>query len=141
MCDHAGRRGASMSEPYAALAQVTIERPALMAYLAAPPQKSSQWGDWDRIGGQWTGFSWDADLPRVLATADTWLGASYRHAVRWVLESAEAPAIGRCTYDEATRRFTFGTLTFAQNLNDIVCFFTVARGLAAYMRDPQSGFA
>ena len=41
-----------MSEPYAALVQVTIEKAALIAYLAARPQLASQWSDWRRIGGR-----------------------------------------------------------------------------------------
>ncbi len=130
-----------MSEPYAALAQVTIERAALIAYLGAQPRTASQWDDWSRIGGRWHGFSWESDLPPVFVKADRWLGDSYRHAVRSVLEASEAPALGRCSYDEASRRFTFGTLTFSENLNDIVFFFAAARGLAAYMRDAESGFA
>ena len=130
-----------MSEPFAALAQVTIERPALISYLDAPPQKASHWRDWDRIGGPWHGFSWDTDLPPLLGRVDGWLGASYRQAVRRVLEYAEAPALGRCSYDEGSRRFTFGTLTLSENLNDIVLFFAAARGLAGAMRDAQSGFA
>jgi len=130
-----------MSEPYAALAQVTIERPALISYLDARPRPASQWHDWDRIGGDWHGFSWTADLPAVLARADSWLGDSYRAAVRRVLDASETPAVGRCFYDQASEQFTFGTLTFSENLNDIVFFFAAARGLAAYLRDPQSGFA
>ncbi|MBR0830682.1 hypothetical protein JQ596_34765 [Bradyrhizobium manausense] len=130
-----------MSEPFAALAQVTIERGALIRYLDARPRSAAQWKDWPRIGGQWYGFSWTADLPNLLARVDEWLGASYRHTVRKVLAFSEAPALGRCTYDEATQRFTFGTLTFSENLNDLVLFFVVARGLAGYMRDRESGFA
>ncbi|MBI5263030.1 MAG: hypothetical protein HY852_14565 [Bradyrhizobium sp.] len=130
-----------MSEPFAALAQVTIERPALIRYLDARPRAASQWDDWNRIAGRWHGFSWESDLPKVFARVDSWLGDSYRHAVRGVLEPSEAPALGRCSYDEATGRFTFGTLTFSENLNDIVFFFAVARGLAGYLRDRQSGFA
>jgi len=38
-------RESTMSEPYAALAQVTIERAALIAYLAAQPPTASQWDD------------------------------------------------------------------------------------------------
>ena len=130
-----------MSEPFAALAQVTIERTALIAWLDARPRSASQWDDWSRIGAQWHGFSWESDLPPLLAKADVWLGDSYRHAVRGVLDASEAPALGRCAYDEASRRFTFGTLTFSQNLTDMISFFATARGLAPYLRDPQSGFA
>ncbi|MGY8711282.1 hypothetical protein RAD16_36600 [Bradyrhizobium sp. 18BD] len=130
-----------MSEPYSALAQVTIERSALIRFLDARPRPASQWNEWSRGGGQWHGFSWDQDLPPVLARVDEWLGASYRHAVRWVLKFSEAPALGRCTYDAATQLFSFGTLTLSENPNDIVYFFAVARGLAGYVRDRQSGFA
>jgi hypothetical protein len=130
-----------VSEPYAALAQVTIDRAALTAWLAAPPQSSAQWSDWRRIGGHWHGFSWDEDPAEVFAKADRWLGASYRDAVSEVLRASEAPALGRCSYDEASRRFTFATLTFSENLNDFVMFFAAARGLSRYMHDPQSGFA
>jgi hypothetical protein len=130
-----------MCEPYAALAQVTIDQDALIAYLAARPQSASQWNDWRRIGGRWYGFSWDEDLAEVFAKADRWLGASYRDAVSEVLRASEAPALGRCRYDEASRRFVFATLTYSENLNDFVIFFAAARGLSRYMRDPQSGFA
>jgi hypothetical protein len=130
-----------MSEPYAALAQVTIDRAALTAWLAARPQSSAQWSDWRRIGGHWHGFSWDDDLAEVFAKADRWLGRSYRDAITEVLRASEAPALGRCSYDEASRRFTFATLTFSENLNDFVMFFAAARGLSPYMHDPQSGFA
>ena len=53
-----------MSEPYAGLAQATIERAALISYLETPPQKASHRHDWERIGGQWHGFAWDTDFPR-----------------------------------------------------------------------------
>jgi hypothetical protein len=130
-----------VSEPYAALAQVTIDRAALSAWLAARPQSSAQWSDWRRIGGHWHGFSWDEDLAEVFAKADRWLGNSYRDAVTEVLRASEAPALGRCSHNETSRRFTFATLTYSENLNDFVMFFAAARGLSRYMHDPQSGFA
>ncbi|HLH90215.1 MAG TPA: hypothetical protein VKX28_17330 [Xanthobacteraceae bacterium] len=130
-----------MSEPYAGLAQVAIERAALMSYLAAQPQKASHWHDWEGIGGRWRDFAWDTDLPPVLSRVDSWLDRSYRQVVRSVLSWSEAPAIGRCVYDEAAHLFTFGTLTLSENLNDILLFFAAARGLAAHLRDDQSGFA
>jgi hypothetical protein len=61
--------------------------------------------------------------------------------MRRVLDASEAPALGRCSYDEASRRFTFGTMTFSENLNELVFFFATARGLARYLSNPQSGFA
>jgi hypothetical protein len=130
-----------MSEPYAALAQVTIERAALVACLDAPPRPASHWDDWSRIGGAWHNFSWEEDAPRILRKVDGSLGDSYRRAVRGILQYAEAPALARCSYDEANRCFTFGTLTLSENLNEIVLFFTVARGLANHLHDADSGFA
>ncbi len=130
-----------MSEPYAALVQVTIERSALIRYLDARPRSPSQWNDWRRIGGKWHGFSWDEGLEKVLARVDEGLGASYRDAVHQVLDASEIPAAGICSYDAKIRRFSFGTLTFSENLNDIVFFFAAARGLAEYLGDRESGFA
>jgi hypothetical protein len=125
-----------MSEPFA-LAQVTIDRAALISYLDVRPRSASQWDDWSRIGGGRHGFSWESDLPALFATVDPWLGDSYRPAVRRVPDAFEAPALGRCSYDEASRRFTFGTLTFSKNLNDLVFFFAAARGLARYLSNSQ----
>lgn len=130
-----------MSEPYAALVQVTIDKDALIAYLAARPRPASQWNDWSRIRGRWYGFSWEEDLAGVLAKADRWLGGSYRDAVSEVLRASEASALGRCAYDEVSQRFTFGTLTYSENLYDFVIFFAAARALSHYLHDPQSGFA
>jgi hypothetical protein len=130
-----------MSEPFSAVAQVTIERPALVAYLNDAPSRASGWSDWRRIGGEWHGFSWDNDLPGYLASVDRRLTESYRHAVRHLIAPDIVPGTERCAYDAPHRRFTFATLMISENLEELLMFFAVARGLAKYIDAGATGFA
>jgi hypothetical protein len=130
-----------MSEPNAAIARVAIRKSALLEFLDSPPRLASSWTDWPEMGGNYVSFSWDKDLPRLLQIADERLKSTYRNAIRGVLHYAEHPAIARCSYDEARGCFTFTTLTLSDNLGDYLFFFSVARGMAAFLRDPEAGFA
>jgi hypothetical protein len=130
-----------MSEPYSVLVEVTIERDALIAYLDATPRPAAAWSDWSRIGGEWLGFSWDKDLPRILQGAGDSLVGSHRDVIAAIIAAEDLPGCERCAFDAATRRFTFGTLMFSHNVGDIVRLFAAARGIGEFMRDGQSGFA
>lgn len=130
-----------MSEPFSAVAQVTIERPALIAYLEGAPGRATDWSDWRRIGGDWHGFSWDKDLPTYLAQVDKRLTGSYRHVVRHLIEPDIVPGTQRCAYDAPHRRFTFATLMISENLEELLMFYAAARGLAKYMDAGATGFA
>jgi hypothetical protein len=130
-----------MSEPNAAIAQVMIRRSALIAFLDSPTRLASSWDDWPNIGGSYVSFSWEKDLPRLLQMTDRQLIGTYRDAIRGVLHYAEHPALARCTYDDAGGRFMFTTLTLSDNLGDYLFFFTVARGMATFLQDPEAGFA
>jgi hypothetical protein len=130
-----------MSEPYSAIAQVTIERAALISYLDDAPSPASAWDDWRRTGGEWYDFSWDRDFPGYLARVDARLAGTNRHVIRHLIEPDILPGTQRCAYDAPTRRFTFATLMLADNLEDVVLFLAAARGLARYMHGGDSGFA
>ena len=130
-----------MSEPFSAVAQVTIDRDALITYLDAPPRPASGWSDWRRIGGEWHSFSWDKDLPEILTSVDKRLAGSYRHVIRHLIAPDMLPGAERCAYDAATRHFTFATLMLSENIEELVLFCAAARGLTAYMSDAATGFA
>ena len=130
-----------MSEPFSAIAQITIERPALIACLEDTPSRATDWTDWRQIGGDWHDFSWDTDLPDYLAQVDKRLAGSYRHVIRHLIEPDILPGTERCTYDAPHRRFTFATLMIAENLEELLMFFAAARGLAKYMEAGATGFA
>jgi hypothetical protein len=130
-----------MSEPRAALTQVTIERGTLIAFLNSSTRPASCWADWKDIGGKYHGFSWEKDLPQLLEETDRQLKGTYRESIRAVMDHAEHPQVARCTYDDATRTFMFTTLTFSENLTEYVWFFAVSRGIADFLRNKESGFA
>jgi hypothetical protein len=131
-----------MSEPFSAVAQVTIGRGALISYLDATPKSSRQWDDWSLIGDEWYDFSWETDLTRTLEAVDRRLKRSYREIISDFVETDEImPGCERCSYDEASELFTFGTLMFSENVEDITLFFAVARGMADFMQGEEAGFA
>jgi hypothetical protein len=130
-----------MADFFSAVAQATIERGTLIAYLEAAPIPASRWTDWARIGGAWNDVAWDADLPAYLASVDERLTDCNRDVIRGLIEPDIAPGTQRCDYDAATQRFTFATLMFSVNLEDHLLFFATARGIAGWMRDDQTGFA
>jgi hypothetical protein len=130
-----------MSEPNAAIAQVTIRKSELLAFLNSPPRLATSWNDWLDVGESYVSFSWVKDLPRLLRMADQRLKGTCRDSIRSVMRYAEYPALARCTYDDTSGRFMFATLTLSDNLVDYLFFFSVARGMAAFLRDPEAGFA
>jgi len=130
-----------MSEPYSAVAQVTIERARLIAYLDAAPKPARAWTDWSRIGGEWHGFSWERDLPKYLERVDQRLVGSYRQVIDHLIAPDILPGTERCSFEHSSGRFTFATLMLSENLEEILLFFAAARGIAAYMRGDDGGFA
>jgi hypothetical protein len=121
-----------MSEHYSALAQVTIDRKALVEYLAGVPKLTGAWGDWDALGDR---------VRPGLGRVDQWLAmGAYRYQVRRMFQKCDS--IGRfCQYDEPSKTFTFGTFFFSEDLDDLAFFFAVARGLERYLRGVESGYA
>ena len=132
-----------MSEPFSAVAQVTIDRDALIAYLDAAPIRASNWSDWPRIGGEWIDFSWDRNASACLAHVDARLGAfaNHREAVRHLIEADIVAGTQRCQYDTVARRFTFATLMFAPDVEEVALFFATARGIATFADKSDTGFA
>jgi hypothetical protein len=121
-----------MAEHYSALAQVTIDRPELVAYLEGIPRLTGHWDDWCALGERTYGG---------LARVDRRLGqGTYRYQIRRIFQTCDS--IGRfCRYEESTRTFTFGTFFFSEDVDDLAFFFAVARGLTRYVHGGQSGFA
>jgi hypothetical protein len=121
-----------MSEHYSALAQVTIDRHELVAYLEGVPQQTAHWDDWGMLGSRTMGG---------LARVDHRLAmGAYRYQIRRIFQGCAS--IGRfCQYAEATKTFTFGTFFFSEDVDDLAFFFAIARGLSRYMRGSESGFA
>jgi len=132
-----------MSEPFSAVAQVTIGRDALIAYLDAVPMPASNWSDWPRIGGEWNDFSWGRDASACLERVDARLAefGNHREAIRHLIEADIVPGTERCQYDAATRCFTFATLMFAADVEEVALFFAAARGIASFADKSAPGFA
>lgn len=120
------------SEHYSALAQVTIGRQELIAYLDGIPRLTAHWDDWGVLGNRTLGG---------LARVDHRLAMGvYRYQIRRIFQGCAS--IGRfCEYAEATRTFTFGTFFFSKDVDDLAFFFAIARGLSRYMQGSDSGFA
>jgi hypothetical protein len=121
-----------MSEHYSALAQVTIDRSELIAYLDGIPRLTGAWDDWDAIGERTYGG---------LARVDQWLAmGAHRYQIRRIF--AKCNSMGRFfQYEESTRTFTFGTFFFSEDVDDLAFFFSVARGLARYVHGTDAGYA
>jgi hypothetical protein len=121
-----------MSEKYSALAQVTIDRSELIAYLDGTPRSTRHWDDWGALGERRYGG---------LARVDQWLGmGAYRYQIRRIF--AKSISIGRfCRYEESTSTFTFGSFFFSEEPDDLALFFAVARGLSRYLHGRQWGYA
>jgi len=132
-----------MSDPFSAVAQVTIGRDALIAYLDAVPAPASRWRDWHHIGGEWNEFAWDRDATACLRRIDARLAefGDHRAAVRHLIEADIVPGTQRCQYDPARRRFTFATLMFAADVEEVALFFAAARGIASSADAAAPGFA
>jgi len=121
-----------MAEHFSALAQVTIERSELVAYLDGTPRLTGHWDDWDAVGERTYG-----GLARV---DDALRMGVYRYHIRRIFSKCDS--IGRFfQYDDATRTFTFGTFFFSEDPEDLAFFFAVARGLARYMHGEDAGYA
>jgi hypothetical protein len=125
-------REVRMSEHYSALAQVTIDRPELIAYLDGIPRQTGHWDDWGVLGERTYGG---------LARVDQRLSmGAYRYQIRRIFQGCAS--IGRfCQYDDAVKTFTFGTFFFSEDVDDLAFFFAIARGLSRYMHGSESGFA
>lgn len=141
---------AAMSEPYSAFLELQISRENLARWLAAPVPPASRWSDWRDIGGQWylaegrdLATCGDQDLDRLVAECDAMLGhhADNRAALRTILQSAEADNIKVAALDHAGTRFVAGSLTYSENLYDLVLFFAVARGAADFLEQGDRGLA
>ena len=138
-----------MSEPDAAFLKLKIDRAALVAWLADPPQLASSWRDWNRLGGEYyfrggrraLADLTDAELGGILADCDAQLRgyANDRDALKALLTSADEPFLTRIAYDLEQREFIAGTLTYSENLYDFLVFLAVARGAAKRLRPDGYG--
>ncbi|WYX10267.1 hypothetical protein WJ978_02805 [Achromobacter xylosoxidans] len=139
-----------MSEPYSAFLKLQIPRGHLAQWLAAPVPAASRWSDWGAIGGQWylcagkdLAASSDQDLGRLVAECDAMLARhpDNRAALKAILNSAQAENTRIAAYDRAGTHFVAGSLTYSENLYDLIVFFTVARGAADFFAADGHGLA
>lgn len=140
-----------MSEPDAAFLKLGIGRADLVSWLDARPPSATKWDDWRDLGGRWyigdvqalRDVS-DAELAGLLAEVDASLrhAATNREALRnlFVVEG-EHPGLSRIAFDASKGEFVAGMLDFAENLTPFLCFFTVARGAAAFLGPRGTGVA
>lgn len=130
-----------MSEPYSAMAQLHIARPALENYLAAPARPASSWRDWRDMCGRHDATGRQDGLPFTLHpemdfdSVDRWLSeGNYRSHLRAILEVAELPSLARFDYDDATGLATMVNLTVgAEGFRNPLWFLATVRGAADYL--------
>lgn len=139
-----------MSEPYSAFLKFQMPRKNLARWLAAHVPTASRWSDWRTIGGQWylsggkdLAASSDQDLGRFVSECDAMLArhSDNRAALRAILQSAEADNIKVAAYDSSETHFVAGSLTYSENLYDLIVFLTVARGAADFFEAEGRGLA
>lgn len=139
-----------MSEPYSAFLKFQMPRENLARWLAAPVPTASRWSDWRTIGGQWylsegkdLAASSDQDLGKLVSECDAMLArhSDNRAALRAILQSAEADNIKVAAYDSSETHFVAGSLTYSENLYDLIVFLTVARGAADFFEAEGRGLA
>ena len=139
-----------MSEPYSAFLKLQVSRENLSQWLAAPVPAASRWSDWRTIGGQWylsggkdLAASSDQDLGKLVSACDAMLArhSDNRAALRAILQSAEADNIKVAAYDSSETHFVAGSLTYSENLYDLIVFLTVARGAADFFEADGRGLA
>ncbi|CAB3899686.1 MULTISPECIES: hypothetical protein [Achromobacter] len=139
-----------MSEPYSAFLKLQMSRENLSRWLAAPVPAASRWSDWRTIGGQWhlsegkdLAASSDQDLGKLISECDAMLArhSDNRAALRAILQSAEADNIKVAAYDSSETHFVAGSLTYSENLYDLIVFLTVARGAADFFEADGRGLA
>lgn len=139
-----------MSEPYSAFLKLPISRENLARWLTAPAPAASRWSDWRSIGGQWylsegkdLAASSDQDLGKLLSECDAMLARhpDNRAALGAILKSAEAENIKVAAYDRTGTHVVAGSLTYSENLYDLIVFFAVARGAADFIEADARGLA
>lgn len=139
-----------MSEPYSAFLKFQMPRENLARWLAAPVPTASRWSDWRTIGGQWylsegkdLAASSDQDFGKLVSECDVMLArhSDNRAALRAILQSAEADNIKVAAYDSSETHFVAGSLTYSENLYDLIVFLTVARGAADFLQADGRGLA
>jgi hypothetical protein len=140
-----------MSEPLAAFAKFRIDRARLLRWLSEPVAPASKWSDWRQIGGKYyfTGGVRDiadiaaAELADKVSEADGELGsfATYRSALRSVLDSAEAPYMKRAQYLPEMGELVVGSLAYSENLTAYISFYAIMRGVEAVLGPDDYGIA
>jgi len=139
-----------MSEPYSALLRLQLPRERLARWLAAPVPAASRWNDWRSIAGRWRlpggvdlAASSDVELGEFLSDCTAMLArhAENRAALAALLESAQAENIRVAAYDRAGAYFVAGSLTYSENLYDLVVFLAMARGAADFLEPGEHGVA
>ena len=130
-----------MSEPYSFVLRAKIARPRLDAYLAAKPFPASLWSDWEDLGGTWYNFDWTRDKPRLIAGTDDDLLKEDNYLSYLRTESRHPIHAKRIEYDNTSNIFLAAELTASENINEIVFFLAIARGVTKFMSDDDRGFA
>lgn len=139
-----------MSEPYAAFLKLQTSRETLAKWLKAPVPAASRWSDWRTLGGQWylsegkdLAATSDQDLSELVSECDAMLARhpDNRAALRAILKSAEAENIKVAAYDRTGSHFVAGSLTYSENLYDIIVFLAIARGAADFLETDDHGLA
>jgi hypothetical protein len=132
-----------MSALDSAFFKLRISRNNLITWLNASPPVASEWTDWRAVGGKWHSDN-DVDdikdvsekqLQEIIARCDARLRAfaTNRVAIRKFLDRAEEPFLKHAAYDDETREFVAGTLTYAEDLLEHIIFLTVARGATKFL--------
>ncbi len=140
-----------MSEPPSAYMKVKISRPGLTNWLAAAPPRAQRWGDWRMIGGRWhtdggtTLREMSAEsLDRILEEASNTLARFATNAQALLVLIANAgvdEGLYIAAYDVSETHFLAGTLTWSENLADVISCLALMRGIADHLEPGEHGSA
>lgn len=119
-----------MSEPASLVVQCAITPDGLRQCLAAREPRTSECGDWDRLG--------IALAPDDVAQIDLQTGTTTGDFLRNMRRYSERPADWLFAYDAQSQLLTFGQALFSENWTTIVAVLGVLRRLGNFT-EPQQG--
>ncbi|MFJ8111331.1 hypothetical protein [Streptomyces sp. NPDC096132] len=132
-----------MSESVVVSASITIARPRLRAFLAAPVTPSAAWAEqeWAGICDPWSDggerHRYRAELPAAIAECDSWIDGDYASLL---CELADGEGGLTFCFDDATGSLAVNFSSRVDfRLPTLVWAFTVLRGVTAFMADDDSG--
>ncbi|WP_271299268.1 hypothetical protein [Sphingomonas sp. CV7422] len=140
-----------MSEPPSAYLKVTIARAGFDRWLAAKPPVAQQWDDWRTIGMRWRSDGGttlpemrDETLAGILDEASKDLARFATNAQALLCFFANLgcdEGLHIAAYDTTDSHFLAGTLTWSENLGEIIACLTLMRGVADYLAPGERGTA